>query len=46
MGLCSLELWLLCLKKQKRELDVLPILGLLGFCLNRLGLGYFVFFCF
>lgn len=31
MGLYSLELWLLHLKKEKRELDVLPMLGLLGF---------------
>lgn len=46
MGLYSLELWLLCLKKEKRELDVLPILGLLGFCLKWFGLGLFCFLLF
>lgn len=39
MGLYSLELWLLHLKKEKRELDVLPMLGLLGF-LFELVWGY------
>lgn len=46
MGLYSLELWLLRLKKEKRELDVLPILGLLFFCLDWFGLGLFCFLLF
>lgn len=46
MGLYSLELWLLRLKKERRELDVLPILRLLGFCLNWFGLGLFCFLLF
>lgn len=46
MGLYSLELWLLRLKKEESELDVLPILGLLVFCLNCFGLGLFCFLLF
>lgn len=42
MGLYSLELWLLRLKKRK-ELDVVPILGLLVFLFELVWIGVILF---